>query len=487
LPQIYALIQSVIAARILGPEGMGQQSFIAWVQISLTFLMTGGLPIAIMRYVGESVGAGRKGAVAHLLNRGWQIEALGAVAGATILIIVATGRGELRSAWILAGIACAMSIMHTVPNAVLIGLQRFREASIVGLVLGAAGTGAVVLVLLNGGGIVGMFAVEVFVSAAAMGWAGYLARRALPERDPRSPQQRELDRRVLRYAGLASIRVLFAVIVWRRSELFFLERYSSVEEIAFYSVAFSAFAALSELPSALLATLFPAFATLYGAGQIDRIRSGFGRTLRLLIVITLPILTAVLIVGPRALTLLYGVNYTRTGGILRILLCAFPFYVLFKLGGALLQGMDLLPKMFPVDIVAMIVNFGVAIWLIPQHGAIGAAGANATAQVVGGTLLLTIAVRRVGDVSWDLPILARTVLACAAVAVAMAAGMLLEGMLGLSTAVVGGAGVYLLIAGRLGVIGWADARWLDATVGDRFGGLVGRAARLLASDRSEGP
>ncbi|MDP8930424.1 MAG: polysaccharide biosynthesis C-terminal domain-containing protein [Actinomycetota bacterium] len=479
LPQIYALAQSIVAARILGPEGMGHQSFIAWAQISLTMLFSGGLPIALARFVGESVGARRAGAAAHLLRWGWRIEVGGALAGAGVLIAIATGRGDLQSAWTLAGLACAMSILHTVPNSVLIGLQRFKEASMVGLALGAAGTIAVITVLTLGGGIVGMFVVEVVVSSLAMAWAGYLAHRSVAADKDRGTNFKELDRRVLRYAGLASIRVLFALIVWRRSEVFFLERYSSVSEIAFYSVAFAVFAALSGVPNALLATLFPAFSTLYGAGDIARIRSAFGRSLRLLIVVTLPVFTAAVIAGPRALSFLYGGDYERTGDVLVILLCGFPFFVLFKLGGALLQGMNLLPKMFPVDLAALTVDFALAITLIPHHGAIGAAWANASAQVVAAVLLLWIALRHIGKVRWHLPVLLRTVVACGAMTAPMLLGLQVAGSFGLILSALGGIAGYFLLAPRLGVIPAGDVTWLWESVGNRFGGAVGKMARLL--------
>lgn len=485
LPQIYALAQSVVAARILGPEGMGQQSFIAWAQISLTMLFTGGLPIAVARFIGESVGAGRPSAVAHLLRWAWKVQIGGALAAGGVLLIIATSRGELQSAWMLAALACAMSILHTVPNSVLIGLQRFKDASIVGLTLGAVGTAAVVTVLTLGGGIVGMFAVEAVIAALAMVWAGYLVRRTVGNDRERGANFKELDRRVLRYAGLASIRVLFALIVWRRSELFFLERYSSPSEIAFYSVAFAVFAALSQVPGALLATLFPAFATLYGAGEIDRIRSAFGRSLRLLIIVTLPVLTAALIAGQRAVAFLYGGDYERTGDVLVILLFAFPFYVLFKLGGALLQGMNLLPKMFPVDLVALVVDFTLAITLIPDHGAIGAAWANASAQVAAGALVMWIAIGQIGRVTWHLPVLLRSVVTCGAMAGPMLLALRVDGAVGVILSALGGIGAYFLLASRLGVIPASDVSWLRESVGDRFGGALGTVARLLGeSERS---
>src|SRR6266516_369552 len=56
LPQLYALVQSIVAARFLGPSGMGVQSFIAFTEISVVNLLTVGLSNSLMRYIGERLG-----------------------------------------------------------------------------------------------------------------------------------------------------------------------------------------------------------------------------------------------------------------------------------------------------------------------------------------------------------------------------------------------------------------------------------------------
>lgn len=53
LPQGFALVISVAAARFLGPDGMGRQSFIAFTMISITQLTSEGLKESLMRSVGR--------------------------------------------------------------------------------------------------------------------------------------------------------------------------------------------------------------------------------------------------------------------------------------------------------------------------------------------------------------------------------------------------------------------------------------------------
>src|SRR6266540_2170489 len=86
LPQVYSLAMSVVAARFLGPEGMGRQSLIAFSAIFATTAATLGVPTALMRFVGERVGGGAVNAIRPLVRAVWRVEAVAAALGAAVLI-----------------------------------------------------------------------------------------------------------------------------------------------------------------------------------------------------------------------------------------------------------------------------------------------------------------------------------------------------------------------------------------------------------------
>ena len=135
-------------------------------------------------------------------------------------------------------------------------MQQFRRASVVGLTTGLVGTIAVTLVLWQGGGITGMFATEAVVGVLNLLWTGHAR---TPKRSPRSnaaskngrrqSDLKGLRRAVGRFALLSSIGLFLELIVGTRSEFFFLAHYSSDAQIAFYSIAYSAVAALRLIPT----------------------------------------------------------------------------------------------------------------------------------------------------------------------------------------------------------------------------------------------
>ena len=53
VPQLALLVLSVAAARFLGPDQFGRQSFIAFVEVSVVMLLAGGLPLALTRLCGR--------------------------------------------------------------------------------------------------------------------------------------------------------------------------------------------------------------------------------------------------------------------------------------------------------------------------------------------------------------------------------------------------------------------------------------------------
>src|SRR5689334_14352548 len=258
LPQAQLLALSIITARYLGPTDMGRQSYIAFVALALVQAATAGFPGALTRFIGELLGARAGGQAVSLyrFTRRVELLAAGLVLG-TLLAVAALG-GDPRAAWVFAGLGGALAVMQSVPMSLLAGTQRWRQASIAGLVTGIATIPATLVVLQAGGGITGLFAVEAAAVLVKLIWTGLLARQVGAFMPPADAVPPELRRRFLSFAGLSTVIILIHFVVWRRSELFFLQRYSTEEQIAFYSIAFAAISGLAKLPETIEAITVPA-------------------------------------------------------------------------------------------------------------------------------------------------------------------------------------------------------------------------------------
>lgn len=484
VPQLYTLAISIVAARFLGPSGMGRQSFIAFVELSLVALLSNGIFFALMRWVGESVGRRTSAALGLVLRWAWAVTGLLALSGSGVLVAASMLGAQPRSAWLLAGVVCLSATLHAVPSAVLIGLQQWRQAAVVGLVTGLVGTGVVIAVLAAGGGITGMFAVEAGVSFVNLAWTGSLARRALVMENETDGDTAAVDLRgaVARAALLLSASEVLSLIVERRSEVFFLVHYSGDVQIALYSIVFSVVSALLQLPYAMAAAIGPAVATLFGAGSLARIRSGYGRAVRLLIIAMLPLTALGLSIGPALLRLVYGSEYRGTRPILLLMMGAFPVMAASAAANALLTGLGKLRELLLARALAAAVDVGLAALLVPAHAAIGAAAANVGAQVVLAVVLLASARRAIGSTRWEVGVLVRASIAATAAGLAAWASVYeLGDRAGLPVGLLTASLTFIALALGLKVFAVDDAVWLEATAGAYLGGAVGWFSRAASS------
>jgi O-antigen/teichoic acid export membrane protein len=486
LPQAYTLIASVIGARILGPNAMGQQSFIAWAELALAFLVSQGLSVSLVRHIGDAMGRGNPQAVRSLLKWAWHAGAAGASLAGASLFLVGFSQPHLRAAWVLGGIVCAAVAGQAIPNAVLIGMQRWRDAALVGLVVGALATVGTAAALGSGLGITGIFAVQAAAWTAGLIWSWHLARRALGTL-PAATSPTPIGP-LARFAGVASIDVILTLVVWRRSELLFLNIYGAPAQIALYSISFAAVSALLGLPQAIAAVVLPTASRLFGAGADERIRTGFSRALRLQTLTLMPISAAAVALGPETLRLLYGDAYRGTGLILVIMMAAFPLIPLSSLAGSLFWALGRLRFVIAIGLVAAALNVGLDFVFIPAQGAIGAALAKVGAQVTSSSLGLFLAWRCLREVRWESRSLLRAGLVSVGAGIAAYIPVyLLAGVAGIGVGLLAGVLTGALLAVSLRPLPTNDAIWLSASAGHRAGGLLRRAClRLSGGGESSG-
>jgi O-antigen/teichoic acid export membrane protein len=482
VPQFNILAISIAAARFLGPEDFGRQSFIAFVVVSATLLFNAGFGNALSRYMSETLGARRPEGARDLVSFGWQVElACAVLAGGALAAAGALG-ADPPAAWLLAGVVVAIGVMHAVPSSVLAALQLWRQAAIVGLVSGTVAVPATIAVLAAGGGITGMFAVEAVIAGANLVWTGALASKGLARIGTGGGGPTAgLRGTTARFAAVSTFNILLELVVFRRSEFAFLDAFSTDVEIGLYSIAFAAVTALSKAPEAVAAVIVPAFATLLGAGAWHRIRSGFGRAVRLVPLTTLPLTALGLALGGPLIELVYGSEYEGVEPVLVVMLLFFPALPVAILANATLVALARQRAIVIALSSAAVVNVVLNLLLVPRYDAVGAALANGVAQLVAATPVFVQASRLLSPVEWaPRALVANAVAAGGMGGAAFAVVSWLGGVAGVVTGAVAGGVVFTILGWALRLLTRDDARWLEELAGRRLGGTVGLAARVFS-------
>jgi O-antigen/teichoic acid export membrane protein len=233
------------------------------------------------------------------------------------------------------------------------------------------------------------------------------------------------------------------------------------------------------LPLALSGVLAAALATLFGGDAMDRIRSGFGRALRLIVVVSLPLTAAGLALGPLLLRLVYGDEFEDAGGVLRILLAAFPLVAAMYASAALLSGLGRIVVPVAMAAVAAALNLALDAILIPGNGAEAAAVANVCGQATGATLVTLYALKVIGGVALEpRRLLVAGVASAAGGAAAWLVAAELDNWAGLLLGLAAGIVAFSLLAWAGRVLSAGDAEWLSDAVGERIRRPVSVMCRL---------
>ena len=336
LPLAYTLVVSVVAARVLGPSVLGQLALITFASASATVLLSGAPAAALMRTISEAHGRGDDAAIRRLVFPALAAATAFSVATMLLFVGLAFFADSNETAWLLAGAWSVTTLFHSVPSAFLIAVQRWRDATIVGLTSGVVHVLVSLAVLAAGGGLTALLAVDAAIGLVNILGTGFLARRLIRELPMPTEDTADLRPRIARYALGTVPAVWLAYVLERRSELFFLALFAGSAQAALYAIPFSALSVLALVPTAIGLVTATAVASLMGAGAADRIRSGHERAVRLTLLLALPLTAFGIVAGPSLLHAVYGEGYGGAGPVLVILLAALPLIVVTSLEVALL-------------------------------------------------------------------------------------------------------------------------------------------------------
>jgi len=183
-----------------------------------------------------------------------------------------------------------------------------------------------------------------------------------------------------------------AMIVWGRSEILLLERLcKDIRQVSFYSLAFTMAEQLL-----LAATIFgtAAAATIfvqYGRDK-SRLPAITASTFRYLALISIPLHFIAASLAVPALLLLYGRKFEDAAMVVTLapLLCIFKAFI--SPATSLLQCSERQSLVIAATLLAGVADWGVAWWLIPAHGAVGACIGNGAAQATAVLIMWAVAI-----------------------------------------------------------------------------------------------
>jgi O-antigen/teichoic acid export membrane protein len=399
---VLTLISGVLLARALGPENYGIYAFVLSVITLLSLPAKAGLPTLLIREIAKNQLSQKWGLMRGLLrlsNRFALGYSLMAVAVAAICLFWFSGGGQSAQAetfyWAL--LLLPLMAFDAVRAGTLRGLRlvlraQLPEQIVRPLVL-------IILVgtlLLFGTELTPIIAIQFNLAGAFT--AFILGSLLLIKSFPQNAVSAKAEYTIRPWAASLLPLSLFAGLKLLDSQIsiLFLGFLGTKEEVGLFRVAATGAALVSFGLQAVNMALAPQVARLYGAGETEKLQKLVTLSTRVAVAVSVPVAFVLMAWGEEIIALIFGDEYIPAAKAL-IILC------LGQLVNASAGSVALILNMTGNDkstvlgaATALVVNFMLAIILIPLLGLSGAAIGFAVSLTIWNVILMVMVKKKVG-------------------------------------------------------------------------------------------
>ena len=381
-----AVIVSVLLARLLGPGRYGVYALVMTIVMFFHLLSRLGISETVRRYVAELDGRTERSVAALVAGRGLVFALIAGGAAAIVLALAASPVAvffhdlELRGYLLVGAAILVPMLVASVLRNVLRGIQQYQYFVRMNLFISPLWVAASLLVIALGGGITGLLLVTLGLELLSLLVLGWWTRKEIGIRLGLTLPP-GLAQRMVRYNFAVAGLIVLNSVVWQRSELIFLGRFSGSEQVAFYNVTFALTGSLAALvPGPLLGVLLPGLTYARGAADPARFTTLFNTALRYLAMLTVPICLFGIPLAGGIIQVLYGHEFAPAAVVLQIMFLSVFFAVLGDAAGSTLLGEESQGWLLKTGAIAAAASVLMDLILIPPFGSVGAAIANTVAQ-----------------------------------------------------------------------------------------------------------
>jgi O-antigen/teichoic acid export membrane protein len=407
-PLVVGVITIPFIVRGLGTERFGLLS-LAWVVLGYFSVFDLGLGRATTKFVAEALGKGEADQVPRLVWTAVTVQAVLGIVGALVLTgitpllverilkVPSELVGEAKATFRLLALSIPVVLISGSCRGVLEASQRFDLVNavsipisvltyilpLVGLLFGMNLPGIVVLILLAR-----VWALTAFVALNLHNTPGLRKYKGSLSLFPR----------LFSFGGWVTVSsVVSPILVYL--DRFLVGSLLSMSAVAYYSAPYETVTRLLIIPGSLTMTLFPAFSSLEGVKDKQKLGTLFARSLKYGLLALAPIVLILELFTGEVLEVWLGSDFAaQSKTAMQILALGVLVNSLAQISFALLQGIgrpDITGKFHLLEIPIYV---GIA-WLLVSHWGIAGAAAAWTVRVTLDALLLFVATFKVCQLS----------------------------------------------------------------------------------------
>lgn len=373
----FMTINSIIIARILGPEKLGTFSILQYLGGVIIMFASINLPITVTKFVAEHR-AFDKNVIGRIIGN---VSLFLLISTFFLLFLIFFFSGLIANYYnkpnigFLLKIYCFfvfLSVFNSLGISILAGFQKMKLISKLNVTLALLGI-PVTLILVYYFGVLGAIFSLIINSSVSITIYMINIPKLLKIEEIKIDfsVDRELTKKLISYA----IPLFVSGVAYTIFQLFgptILSVRENFTDVGVYKVAFGIYTLVLFIPNAINYNLLPAVSNL-SVGKQEQIALFISKLLKIVMFITLPVILCGSLFSKGAILMLFGANYIDAVGITHILITSTFFVSLISAMSAVLMGIKRTKILMYIDITLSLSFIVFSYFLIIKYGLMGLA------------------------------------------------------------------------------------------------------------------
>lgn len=185
------------------------------------------------------------------------------------------------------------------------------------------------------------------------------------------------------------------ITVYNQIDSILLLQIGGSHEAGIYAAAYGFLGPLGFFPAAVVSSFFPVMSATY-PGDVARTKRLVQTCADVLGVVTLPVLAGSIALSGPIVHLLYGSAFSRTAGLVPILIVAYVWSAFGSLAGFLSAVLGVQWRLAISSTIGAVVNIALNLVVIPRYGAYGSAWATVATETITMSVMMITCLRTLG-------------------------------------------------------------------------------------------
>ncbi|MFH1458938.1 MAG: flippase [Candidatus Omnitrophota bacterium] len=199
-------------------------------------------------------------------------------------------------------------------------------------------------------------------------------------------------------------------LIYFKIDIIMLSILKSDQAVGWYNAAYGLFAALLFIPESYCASIFPVLSR-YAISDKEKLSFSWSRSVKYLIMVSVPIVVSVFILNQRIITLFYSEAYIPSAACLKILIFTIPWVFVNAINMRLLFACNQQKPATVVALISLLLNVVFNFILIPKFSYLGASWATLIVEIINVSIYFVLVSKILGLKLKEFVILAKIIFA----------------------------------------------------------------------------